>query len=84
MELTQPDQIGQGAARKMEESGLIGEYLEGLPYQSRLMGLTEDDWIAMGVGDQQAIIDEAYANIRSTIWSTLFQRVRSLGRRTPR
>lgn len=59
-----PNQIGQGAARNMEESGLIGEYLEGLPYQSRLMGLTEDDWIAMGVGDQQAIIDEAYANIR--------------------
>ncbi|MEO0360296.1 MAG: VWA domain-containing protein, partial [Pseudomonadota bacterium] len=40
------------------------EYLEGLPYQSRLMGLTEDDWIAMSVGDQQAIIDEAYAAIR--------------------
>ena len=59
-----PTQIGQGAARNMEQSGLIGEYLEGLPYQSRLMGLTEDDWIAMGVGDQQAIIDEAYANIR--------------------
>ncbi|MGB0852057.1 MAG: VWA domain-containing protein [Pikeienuella sp.] len=59
-----PNKVGQGSARNMETSGLIGEYLEGLPYQSRLMGLTEDDWIAMGVGDQQAIIDEAYANIR--------------------
>ena len=48
----------------MEESGLIGEYLDGLPYQSRLMSLEEEEWIAMGVGDQQAIIDEAYANIR--------------------
>lgn len=59
-----PSKTGQGAARNMEETGLIGEYLDGLPYQSRLMSLTEDDWIAMGVGDQQAIIDEAYANIR--------------------
>jgi serine/threonine-protein kinase PpkA len=59
-----PSKTGQGKARNMEESGLIGEYLEGLPYQSRLMSLSEDEWIAMGVGDQQAIIDEAYANIR--------------------
>ncbi|MGF1476562.1 MAG: VWA domain-containing protein [Geminicoccaceae bacterium] len=59
-----PSRTGQGELRNMEEAGLVGEYLEGLPYQSRLMSLTEDDWIAMGVGDQQAIIDEAYANIR--------------------
>lgn len=59
-----PSKTGQGTARNMEQSGLIGEYLEGLPYHSRLMSLSEDQWIAMGVGDQQAIIDEAYANIR--------------------
>jgi hypothetical protein len=59
-----PSKTGQGEARNMEESGLIGEYLDGLPYQSRLMSLEEEEWIAMGVGDQQAIIDEAYANIR--------------------
>jgi serine/threonine-protein kinase PpkA len=59
-----PSKTGQGEARNMEESGLIGEYLDGLPYQSRLMSLGEEEWIAMGVGDQQAIIDEAYANIR--------------------
>ncbi|MEM1383231.1 MAG: vWA domain-containing protein [Pseudomonadota bacterium] len=59
-----PDRIGQGDVRNLEETGLVGEYLDGLPYQSRLMALTEDDWIAMGVSDQQEIIDQLYASIR--------------------
>ncbi|WP_413204838.1 vWA domain-containing protein [Rhodospirillum sp. A1_3_36] len=59
-----PSRVGQGTARNMEEAGLVSEYLEGLPYQSRLMSLTEDDWLAMGVGEQQAIIDESYSKIR--------------------
>jgi hypothetical protein len=59
-----PGQVGQGTARNMEEAGLVAEYLEGLPYQSRLMALTQDDWLAMGVAEQQAIIDETYSKIR--------------------
>lgn len=59
-----PDQINQGGARNMEEAGLVGEYLDGLPYESRLMTLSEGDWLAMGVGQQQEIIDEARARIR--------------------
>ena len=42
----------------------MGEYVEGLPYQSNLMSLTEDDWTRMGVGEQQAIIDAVYSKIR--------------------
>ena len=53
-----PSQIGQGAARNLEQAGLMGEYLEGLPYQSRLMAMDEDSWSRMGVGEQQAVIDD--------------------------
>jgi hypothetical protein len=59
-----PNQVGQGAARNLAETGLIGEYLEGLPYQSRIMSLTEDDWIRMSVGEQQSIIDDVNSKIR--------------------
>lgn len=59
-----PSKTGQGGARDMQATGLVNEFLDGLPYQSRLMSLTEAQWIAMGIGDQQTIIDEAYANIR--------------------
>lgn len=59
-----PDKIGQGDTRNMQASGLVGEYLDGLPYESRLMSLTEDNWIAMGVGEQENIIADARAKIR--------------------
>ncbi|HEY9567932.1 MAG TPA: vWA domain-containing protein [Thalassobaculum sp.] len=58
-----PAQIGQGAARNLEQAGLMGEYLDGLPYQSRLMSLDEDSWSRMGVGEQQAIIDDIKSKI---------------------
>ncbi|MBK1665463.1 serine/threonine protein kinase [Rhodospirillum rubrum] len=59
-----PSKVGQGTARNMESAGLVSEYLDGLPYQSRLMGLSQDDWIAMGVAEQQAIIDATYAKVQ--------------------
>jgi hypothetical protein len=59
-----PSRVGQGEVRNLADTGLMGEYLDGLPYQSRLMSLTEDDWFAMGLGDQQAIIDDALSKIR--------------------
>src|SRR3546814_16035617 len=41
----------------------MGEYLDGLPYQSRLMSLDEDSWSRMGVGDKQAIINDFKSRI---------------------
>lgn len=58
-----PAKIGQGQARNLEQAGLMGEYLDGLPYQSNLMGLDEDAWSRMGVGEQQAVIDDIKAKI---------------------
>jgi hypothetical protein len=58
-----PARIGQGALRDLAAVGLMGEYLDGLPYQSRLMALDQDQWTRMGVGQQQALIDELKAKI---------------------
>lgn len=58
-----PGRIGQGQVRNLQEAGLMGEYLEGLPYQSKLMSLDEDSWSRMSVGEQQAVIDEIKSKI---------------------
>ena len=52
-----------GKAKNLEASGLMGEYLEGLPYVSKLMSITQDDWIRMGVTEQQGIIDSAWSKV---------------------
>ena len=59
-----PNRVGQGKAKNLAAAGLMGEYLEGLPYQSRLMSIAEDDWVRMSVGDQHEIIDDVSSKIR--------------------
>jgi hypothetical protein len=63
-----PSKLGQGKARNLEQAGLMGEYLEGLPYQSQVMSIDFNTWTNMGVGQSQAIID----GIKSKI--ALYQR----------
>lgn len=63
-----PSKLGQGKARNLEQAGIMGEYLEGLPYQSQLMGIDFNTWTNMSVGQSQAILD----GIRSKI--ALYQR----------
>jgi hypothetical protein len=58
-----PSKLGQGKARNLEEAGLMGEYLEGLPYQSPLMAVDLDAWTRMGVGESQALIDAMKSKI---------------------
>lgn len=38
------------------EAALVSELLEGLPYQSRIMSVTEDDWLRMSISEQASII----------------------------
>ncbi|SNB55778.1 von Willebrand factor type A domain-containing protein [Arboricoccus pini] len=59
-----PSKIGQGQAKNLEATGLMGEYLDGLPFESQIMTLSQDDWTAMSVGEQQAIIDGINSKIR--------------------
>ena len=58
-----PSRLGQGKAKNLEQSGLMGEYLEGLPYQSPLMSIDFDAWTSMGVGKSQEILDTIKSKI---------------------
>ena len=59
-----PDQINSEEARTLGELGLLGEYLEDLPYRSKVMNIDQDLWLAWSVGEQQAFLDEIQAKIR--------------------
>ncbi|MES2687305.1 MAG: vWA domain-containing protein [Pseudomonadota bacterium] len=58
-----PSRLAQGQAKNLEQSGLMGDYLEGLPYQSQLMSIDLTAWTNMGVGQSQAILDTIKSKI---------------------
>jgi hypothetical protein len=37
--------------------GVLGEYLEGLPYRTQILEIDEDTWLAMGPFKQREILD---------------------------
>ena len=43
--------------KTLAELGVLGEFLEGLPYKSAIMDLTEEDWYRKSVGEQTAFIN---------------------------
>ncbi|WP_291298853.1 vWA domain-containing protein [Elioraea sp.] len=45
-------------------AGVFGEYLEGLPYRSAIMGLSEDEWVTMGAGARREIINGLSSKLR--------------------
>ena len=47
-----PNDLRQANATKLGEMGLLGEYLDGLPYQSDILSLDEDGWKSMSVAAQ--------------------------------
>ncbi len=42
----------------------LGEYLDGLPYQSQVMELSEQEWLAMGAAAQRELINGIEAKLR--------------------
>ena len=58
-----PEQFSRRPDRNLGELGLLGEFLEDLPYRSSIMRLEEDDWYRMSVGEQQAIVDDLKSKI---------------------
>ncbi|HEY0182978.1 MAG TPA: vWA domain-containing protein [Rhodopila sp.] len=43
---------------------LLGEYLDGLPYQSDIMNISQDDWVAMGGIQQTEVLNGIEAKLR--------------------
>ena len=65
-----PNMISQ--AKRVAETGLVPEFLEGLPYQSRLMAIDNELWEGWSADEQMDFINdmstkvEAYANIHDS------------------
>jgi serine/threonine-protein kinase PpkA len=59
-----PNQVGKAEAASLKELGLIGEYLEDLPYRSRVLALDEATWNRWSIGEQVAFLDDLAARIR--------------------
>lgn len=59
-----PTQVGRQGATNLQELGILGEYLDDLPYRSRVLALSEETWNRWSIGEQVAFIDDLSAKIR--------------------
>jgi hypothetical protein len=59
-----PNKLGRPGATNLKEMGLLGEYLDDLPYKSRVLSLSEEAWNRWTIGEQVAFIDDLQAKIR--------------------
>ena len=57
-----PSALRQGA--NLAQSGVLGEYLDGLPYRSKALSMTQDLWLSLSVAEQEDFIDELESKIR--------------------
>lgn len=48
----------------LASGGVLGEYLEGLPYRSKSLNMTQDLWLSLSVAEQEDFIDELESKIR--------------------
>jgi len=48
----------------LAQSGVLGEYLDGLPYRSKSLSMTQDLWLSLSVAEQEDFIDELDSKIR--------------------
>lgn len=51
-----PAKIKEGSSTKIAEMGLLGEYLDGIPYKSQITGIDEDTWKAMSAQQQEKFV----------------------------
>ncbi|MDD2769584.1 MAG: VWA domain-containing protein [Methylococcus sp.] len=59
-----PAKLADPKARKLAELGLLGEYLEGLPYKSAVMNLTSDQWEQWSQRQQEDFLDGLRRKLR--------------------
>jgi hypothetical protein len=58
-----PAALQDGKADELSDL-VMAEYLEGLPYQSKVMGIGRDDWAAFGISEQEEVLDELRRKLR--------------------
>ena len=59
-----PIQFSKQPNLSLQQMGVLGEYLEDLPYKKGILRLTEEDWLRMSLGEQQAFIDTLKSKMR--------------------
>lgn len=59
-----PNKIKQGGATKIADLGLLGEYLDGIPYKSQVTSIDEDTWKSMGAQQQEKFIMDLKKKLR--------------------
>jgi hypothetical protein len=59
-----PNRLHDPDASKLGELGLLGEYLEGLPYRSAVMNLSAEDWETWGIDRQEEFLDALRRKLR--------------------
>lgn len=52
-------------ASRLADTGLVPEFLDGLPYKSQLMDMSNELWEAMGVDGQEAFLDQLDARVKT-------------------
>ena len=59
-----PNQLQQKSSTNLAELGLLGEYLEGLPYKSEVLSLDEETWESWKGLDQEKFIRRLNTKIK--------------------
>ena len=58
-----PDAFSRKPGANLRDMGVLGEFLDDLPYKSDVMLLSEDDWYRMSVGEQTAFINRLKSRV---------------------
>lgn len=60
-----PSQVGVAQVSKLSDLGALGEYLDGLPYRSKVLEIDEDTWLSWSFGQQREFLDELESKIEN-------------------
>lgn len=59
-----PNAVNDPKASKLADLGLLGEYLDDLPYRSKILDLDQETWSSWSIAQQQAFLDEINRKLR--------------------
>lgn len=59
-----PAALNDPKVSNLGELGLLGEYLNDLPYQSKVLSLSRDDWVAWSLSQQEELLDSLRRKLR--------------------
>lgn len=59
-----PNAFANSPGKNLKDAGVMDEFLNDLPYKSRILNLTEDEWYQKTTGEQKSILDHLEARIK--------------------